>query len=844
MWKRILAIASILGLLLVTYYFLRPYYRLPFDRLEVFAAIPKNAAVLLHLPTLRTDTLSKEEAALWHLDAKKVASRLDNIGLGDPLLWESWWLIPVQGDSPLSATYTFIGVAQSGLASAWDPINFGPSTATSAGHVFVDQASSSDPLYFARHHNLFIAGNFPFQVESVLAAAKGDIPAWTDDERFQQLRKAIDAMLKKDDQLQLVLNTASVASSLPTLWYDDTDLRFWQNYADWWAFDFQLYDSTCLVTTYCTPNQQDWIPNTTRAGWKWVPEVSELAFPVLGGTADTITNKLPIARRWLGEGAWNLRLSSPGGEQGGEIWVLPQGDTTAYRSFREEYLAPEQITDQHNYQLFQLQQLQRPDGLEFLTARRHWQPWFVEIPGALVVSVYREDLERFLDYQLVGGTLMQQPFFLDLFQHLQSSMRNTHQGFLRWGPLADQETNFLHLLFPGKNWATEGGAAFISAPLASGVQKGLAHIGTVPPQALPASIRWTLPLMSEEDLQLFPVIVHGEASAAHFLIQSQSGKVWLIDLEGTILWEQTALPPLLGPVWHWREPGGSLRWGATSLQGLYIWDAQGQNIPLPEMSSSPTAGLSVFSFDSRATPVLAYPNHNHELELRNSKGQLLDGWPAALSGPAKVDFPLVHWQTDNEDFIIANTQKEGWQIFNRTGSYQYSLPTVPEEMLGAPAYDFNALQPEQSRLLGAAASGKINVWDLEGNIIPVPLGRGPLDRWLYQDCWGDPRPDYMAQRGSLVHLFAFEGQAFAERWQQRFPVPPDTLLAAPPVGTLVMSESEQKIWLIDESGNIPSAFPLAGSGGAKLVPTSDNTYVLLTLLDGQIYAYDLILNKL
>ena len=242
--------------------------------------------------------------------------------------------------------------------------------------------------------------------------------------------------------------------------------------------------------------------------------------------------------------------------------------------------------------------------------------------------------------------------------------------------------------------------------------------------------------------------------------------------------------------------------------------------------------------------MLAYPNHNHELELRNSKGQLLDGWPAALSGPAKVDFPLVHWQTDSEDFIIANTQREGWQIFNRTGNYQYSLPTVPEDMLGAPAYDFNALQPEQSRLLGATASGKINVWDLEGNIIPVPLGRGPLDRWLYQDCWGDPRPDYIAQRGSLVHLFAFEGQAFTERWQQRFPVPPDTLLVAPTAGTLVLSESQQKIWLIDESGNIPSAFPLAGSGGAKLVPTSDNTYVLVTLLDGQVYAYDLILNKL
>ena len=118
MWKRILAIASILGLLLVAYYLLRPYYRLPFDRMDVFDAVPQNAAAILHLPTLSPDGLSDDDARLWHLDAKKVATRLANIGLGESVVWESWWLIPVQGDGPLSATYTFVGVAKSGLASA------------------------------------------------------------------------------------------------------------------------------------------------------------------------------------------------------------------------------------------------------------------------------------------------------------------------------------------------------------------------------------------------------------------------------------------------------------------------------------------------------------------------------------------------------------------------------------------------------------------------------------------------------------------------------------------------------------------------------------------------------
>ena len=842
MWKRLLAIAGFLGILLVAYYLLRPYYRLPFDRMEVFEAIPENAAALIRLPDLLPDTLTlpATSAPLWYLDAKKVATRLVDLGLATEVAWDSWWLIPVQGDGPLSATYTFVGVARGGLATAWDPSNFGPSTATSAGTVFVDEATNPDPLYFARHHNLFIAGNYSFQVEGVLSAAKGDVPNWLDNEAFRLLQKEITTGNQVEGRLQVLLNAASISSNLPADWYYNNDLQFLRQYADWWAFDFAVVDSTCALTAYCIPNTQTWLKNATPTAWEWVPEISERAFPLLKGQTDSTAQ---TNHPWLGEGGWNLRLSNPGTEQGAELWVLPIGDTASYRQFRETYLTIDDITDQRDYQLYQLQQLQSPDGLDFLTSRRHWQPWFVEIPGALVVSVFYEELERYLDYQLVGGTLVQQSFFLDLFQQLNSTAKTSHQAFLRWGPLADAETNLLHLLFPDKEWAKEGCATMVSSSLANGMQRTEVRIGRVPPQALPASIRWTLPLASEEDLQLFPVQAYGESANTYFLLQARSGNVWLIDLDGTILWERAGLPPLQAPVWHWREPGGAARWGATSPQGLYVWDAKGQSIPLPEMASTPAAGLSIFSFDARGTPVLAYPNYNNQLELRSTDGQLLEGWPATLSGQSIASHPLVHWQTDYEDHIIAWTELEGWQVFNRQGQYQYSLPTVTEDMLGMPAYDFNALQPEQSRLLGATATGKINVWDLEGNIIPVPLGRGPLDRWLYQNCWGDPRPDYVAQRGSLVHLFGFDGPQFAERWQQRFPSPPDTLLAAPPAGTLVLNEAARQIWLIDENGSIPPAFPLSGSGGAKLVPTGEDTFVLVTLLDGQVYAYDLVLNQ-
>ncbi len=841
MLRRILAILLILALLVVGYVLIRPYYRLPFDRIAVVRAVPSNSGVLIRLPSLVPQGIDTIAVPLWNLDAKRIEETLERLELLNTVDWESWWLIPQQGEGPTVAAYTFVGVASGGLAGAWNPNNYGPSTASSAGEVFIDQGKDGDPIYYGRYHNLLVAGKFSFQIEGVLSAARGDIPAWEDDEEFQRLSKDFQTLSEPTDQHQLILNTERISSSLPTIWFNPSQVQFWQQYASWLALDFEVTEDACNVTAYSN-SSADYLSNGSSTAWQWVPEIANEALPL--SLPSTQSSPETSITSWVDEAAWRLSLASPQASRaGGEIWVLPIQDTSAYTAFRDRFLGQDQMTDERNYQLYQLQQLQSGEGLELLTDRQHWQPWIVQLPEALVVGVFREDLERWLDYHLVSGSLLAQDFFLKLKSALPDEGSADYQGFMRWGPLADAETHLLHILFPGQKWATEGGATFTSTVTGNGNYRTSIRMGNVPKRSLPATIRWTIPLTGNEDMALFPVQELGGAESQYFLVQSASGAAWLIDLDGTIIWEKQNLPKLFAPVCQWLSEGGDVRWGATSQQGLHVWNEEGHNLQLPVISSVPAAGLSLFSFDSRGTPSLAYPNRNAELELRDGNGVSIEGWPAKLSGNTSASFPLVHWQTELEDLILAWTGKEGWQFFSRSGSFLYSLPTVPEAFVGQPGYDFDPLRPTLSYLYGAASSGKVNVWDLDGNIVPIPLGRGPLDRWLFQNCWGDNRPDHVAQRGNLVHLYGFEDNNFAERWQQRFSSPPDTLLAAEPFGTLVLNDQERKIWLIDTDGQIPSAFPLAGKGGAHLIKTSETNSVLITLLDGQVYAYDLSLNN-
>jgi hypothetical protein len=96
------------------------------------------------------------------------------------------------------------------------------------------------------------------------------------------------------------------------------------------------------------------------------------------------------------------------------------------------------------------------------------------------------------------------------------------------------------------------------------------------------------------------------------------------------------------------------------------------------------------------------------------------------------------------------------------------------------------------------------------------------------------------QRGNLLHLFAYKDNDFSERWQYRLPVVPDRIIAAPPYGVLVQSDSRKKIWLINGEGKLEDGFPVAGEGNAFLGGSLEEGYHLITILDRKLYAYYLL----
>jgi hypothetical protein len=831
-----------IGLGIAAYYgLLRSEYRLPFDPVIPFAAVPEQASLLIHLSELKPDSSSLSTGQLWDLDVAVVGFFLDSIGLRQKVNWDDWWLLPQMGRDLTELTYTFIGNAGSGLSAAWHPEQYGPTLGFGEGEIYTFGIATESPIYFARYQNLLVIGRYPFQLENALLAMKGKAPSWQDDPVFRKIYKKSRAWLPGDHQL--IIRQSPNGEALPAGWLPGDQLLSASGGTTWAALNIFGTEGQArfeaIVSSPVVP-----LLNGAAVAWDAVPELVRSCQPLcLKSTAPIVQDNWDThIASWLAPGAWEMILDIPANPSRlhPSIWVLPIGDSIAYQSFRQDIGRNGLLLDRVDYQFFELQQFREAGPLMALSDRRVWQPWVCEIPGALVVSIFREDMERYLDYFLSNGSLPTQEHFLRLRAALPLDQQSDIQGFSCWNTTPDAPANLWQLLFPAADWSANGCLLYQAQALDD---QGWAVQGVVQPAPArqTAVIRWTLSLPTSEHLQLFPVRGKASPVLTGVLAQDDSGKIWALGLNGQIRWTADGYPPLYGPVWEIAgDTPSEERWLATSRQALHVWNEHGKSLsPAVWRDCAPVSGASLFPYPSAKDEVVSFATAAGQLMLVGIAGNPMPGWPVSV-GSGFVQ-SVQHLQLPQEDLLVVSEKTKGWQVFDRQGKLSFQLPAPASNYVGSPGWLLAGGQSTDFQLVLAEPGGRVAVWDRYGKASPVSLGRGPIDHFVYLPVGGDDRGAFVAQRGTLVHLFGYEGQKLAEQWQFLLPLQPDTLLAAAPLGVIAMQAQAKKIWLLDTNGQLCLGCPLAGEGSAYLAGSAATGYQLLTHLDNTLYCYDLLM---
>ncbi|MEM1214461.1 MAG: hypothetical protein AAGJ82_02160 [Bacteroidota bacterium] len=807
----LLALLVLIG----SYFLVRPHWRLPFDSVSPFQAVSASSELLIQLPYLRRpDSAQLRQDHIWYLETRRLIDLLHEVTGGTELTWEDWWLLPENGRTNAEVVYTFIGSSKA-LRTVWDPTRYGPTLSYGGGEIYTYDISGDDPLYFSRYHNLLIVGRFPFQLETALQTAKKNGPAWTDLAAAKAILTATG--VGDGDVIRQHLTT----SSLPPRWQHP--VQPWPptdgTWSRWWPAE---RDSILWLTSLHTALLPSTDGTANARHWPLVPAGVTAAQPLVSvGTAAQRTSWEKDVRPWLRTGGWSLRLAA---EQS-TLWVLPAADSAAYRAFVQP-LVDTQLLDQANYQLFDLYQLQTPGPLAALTDRTHWQPWVCELPEALIVGVFREDVERYLDYYLRSASLLSTPHFADLLGQLSPLDSTQTTAYGQWQPLADGEDNLWTLLFPNAPWTTEAEWLWQSTGEADGYCQGEAVI-RVAPRGRQPRLEWTIPLASEP-LRLLPVWDMTEAQRLRAVaVQSTRGHLWYFDLAGQLYWQREQVATLIPPLYQQTYSQDLQHLLGVSIAGWEAWGPNGNTLPVSKRSVVSQASNQFVA--RRNTSVLAAATRD-SVQLMLPQGQLLSIFPVQPLPDSLPLWPLATLVAPGAELLAQFRSGQGWWVYQNDGVLVDTFPLTFTNIVGSP-------QAYRNELIVATADGRIHLTTTDGVQQTHQLGRGPLDNYSPVSLWGDNETDWLVQRGTLLHLFAGNaGEPLRERWQYRLPTVPDRIIAAPPLGTLALSNSERKVWLIDAQGQLVTGFPLAGEEQALLVAEAE-MYKLLTLLDGQLCAY-------
>ena len=813
-----------------------PYWRLPFDKLSPFDAISATTGLVIGLDLLDRDDENVWQDQLWALDVKRLHQLLDSFDLQDAALWQDWWMVPKQIEQGGAVAYTFIGNGSTQFVTSWKAASLGTPMNYGDGDVYGFGIDTDDPLYFGRAHNLFVVGQYPFQIEETLSLLKHKNDAWGTNTAFQNLKTTP----KEKGTYRTIIHSDGLSSDMPDQWMPPVQKRTLKQHFDWLWLELNKEDTLGVLSAYLVPKKELATQTILSSDWQWISANCQSAVPLHFYERSPEWSK--YIAPWIGEGGWELTLNNDREENeiAGEIWVLPIADTSLYTKNYAAMMSDLNVLERIDYQRFQLIQLDASPLFSPLSDRKGLQIWLCELDGVLLCAVSMEDMERWLDYYMVGGQIDKETDFLIQQQALGNPKKA--QLLWRWDPLIDKETNLFKLFFPREGWANSGQ---LLANIETTKSNILTLKGSIQPYTPPVtgpSIAWTLPLNLTGQVKLFPVKDIYSEETIGLAIQDESDYLVFIDGDGNILWERPILAPILGALYAIPWHNSIMHLLATTTEGVFLWDENGAKIDqLPLISSPPSSGMTIAHFSQKNQVGIFIPTIDGQIWGFTPEGELLEGWPVRAYQNDTIVSGLLHYQLPTRDLIASWADSSGWKIFDRQGELSFDVKSLGSSKISPPfgqQLSDDGL-PVNNRLVMTYDNGIAQIVSFSGETFNLPLGKGPADHFLFSPIWGDARSDYIVQRGRLIHLFGYEETEFSERWQAYFTTAPDMIIDMAPYGLMSMNNDKKEIWLLDGDGQLMTEFPLAGEQNAFLLNTSTQENLLLTLLDKELYAYHL-----
>jgi hypothetical protein len=297
-------------------------------------------------------------------------------------------------------------------------------------------------------------------------------------------------------------------------------------------------------------------------------------------------------------------------------------------------------------------------------------------------------------------------------------------------------------------------------------------------------------------------------------IQDDKNKVYLINQTGRVLWKFLLSEKINSEIYQIDYyKNGKLQILFSTENYIHLIDRNGNYVeqyPV-QLRSAATAGLSLFDYDKNRNYRIFIPCEDKNVYAFSVEGKLLSGW-----GFTGSDHPVEHsikqFRVAGKDFIVFSDKAKTY-ILDRKGNDRVLVKNNFAVSQNNTFYLHNSNDVSSSFLITTNRNGKIVKVFFDGNTEVFDLGRlTPQHFFDYKDVNADGKSDYVLLDDNKLMVFDNAGKSI-------FSKEIDATITHRPVyyhfshnnrKIGLVSEEDEKIFLINNNGEIYKNFPLEG----------------------------------
>ena len=309
-------------------------------------------------------------------------------------------------------------------------------------------------------------------------------------------------------------------------------------------------------------------------------------------------------------------------------------------------------------------------------------------------------------------------------------------------------------------------------------------------------------------------VINHYSKQNEIFIQDQKNNIYLINQAGRILWKQSVSEAINSEIYQIDfYKNGKLQILFSTKSQIHLIDRNGNYVekyPI-KLRSNASAGMALFDYDKNRNYRIFVPCENKQVYAYNQQGDVIDGWQ--FSGADHiVTNPVQHFRLAEKDFIVF-ADKNKTYILDRKGKDRVLVKTAFGKSKNNIFYSYNNGKIENSYLVTTDQQGQVIEVFFDGTVKTKKVGDFSSGHFFdFKDLNADGIQDYVYLDENQLFAFKSDGKKLfsldiKEPISHR-PVYYHFSHNNRKIG--LVSEANEKIYLVNSNGEMYSGFPLEG----------------------------------